>query len=385
MTVRGNPCIDRAKIRRILGKRFDTLVWVYLIIFNEVWFCLLLFFNHRLDDNETLHTAVKVKMAASKETASKEQHQNFKNFDDFRVNLDSGDFGNKVMVGRNLETNETVAVKVLGWSGGSKEDREAAERKARRDEDMHNHMVANGFRHRNLVTVYTVTSIGCAVYIAMELANLGNLSQYFKRHDELCTNEDLKSLRVKVGFAEDMAGGLTYLHDQNIVHLDLKPDNVVVSDANVAKICDFGLMKKLDPECGESSDHELLSDMGCRPFQAPEFFTHPVRYGFKSDVFPLGLICAAMIQAVPNVLQPLAESDPVIGIIGLAALTDPGLVVLEKREDDGQLLKEFKDLIRTMLTVSTEDRVSSANAQAQLESLLEVLNHNHVSFSFCLL
>ena len=344
------------------------------------------FFNHRRDDNETLHIAVKVKMAASKEAASKEHRTNFKSFDDFTVNLDSGDFGNKIMVGRNIQTNETVAVKVLDWSGGSKEDREAAERKAHGEEEMHNHMVANGFRHRNLVTVYAVSSIGCAVYIAMELATLGNLNEYFKRHDELCTNEDLKSLRVKVGFAKDMASGLAYLHSKNIVHRDLKPDNIVVCDTKFAKICDFGLMKKLDPDHGESSDHELLSDMGCRPFQAPEFFTEPVRYGFKSDVFPLGLICAAMIQAVPKLsLRPLAESDPDIGIIGLAALTDPGLVVLEKREGYDQLLKEFKDLTRTMLTVSTEDRVSSANAQAQLESLLEVLNHNHVSFSFCLL
>ena len=344
---------------------------------------ILFFFNHRRDDNETLHTAIKVKMAASKEAESKEHRQNFKSFDDFIVNLDSGDFGDRIMVGRNLKTNETVAVKVLDWSGGSKEDREAAERKAHREEKMHNHMLANGFRHRNLVTVYAVSSIGCAVYIAMELATLGNLNEYFRRHDELCTNEDLKSLRVKVEFAKDMASGLAYLHGQNILYRDLKPDNVVVSDAKVAKICDFGLMKKLDPNRGESSDHELLSDMGCRPFQAPEFFTEPVRYGFKSDVFPLGLICTAMIQAVSQFsLQPLADSDPDIGIIGLAALTDPGLVVLEKREEDGQLLKEFKDLIRTMLTVSTEDRVSSANAQAQLESLLEVLNHNHVSFSF---
>ena len=312
-----------------------------------------------------------------KEAARKEHRQNFIHFDDFTVNLDGGDFGNKVM-GRNTNTNETVAVKVLDWSGGSKEDREAAERKARREEDMHNHMVANFFRHRNLVTVYAVSSIGCAVYIAMELASLGNLNEYFQRHEELCNNEDLQSLRVKVGFAKDVASGLAYLHGKNFVHRDLKPDNIVVSDAKVAKICDFGLMKKLDPEGGESSDHELLSDMGCRPFQAPEFFTDPVRYGFKSDVFPLGLVCTAMIQAVRNLnLYPLAESDPDIGIIGLAALTDPDLVVLEKREDGDQLLQEFKELIRTMLTVATEDRVSSANAQAQLESLLEVMNHNH--------
>ena len=118
--------------------------------------------------------------------------------------------------------------------------------------------------------------------------------------------------------------------------------------------------------------------MGCRPFQAPEFFTEPVRYGFKSDVFPLGLICGAMTQAVPKLsLQPLADSDPDISIIGLAVLTDPGLVVLEKREEDGQLLKEFKDLTRTMLKVAVEDRVSSTEAQAQLASLLEVLNYNH--------
>ena len=326
-------------------------------------------------------------MATSKAEASQHLHQNVKIFDDFTVNLEDGDFSSKVMIGCNFQTNETVAVKVLDWSGGSKEDREAAERKARREEDMHHYMVSNGFRHRNLVTVFTVSSIGYAVYIAMELATLGNLNEYFKRHNELCTNEDLKSLRIKVGFAKDVAAGLAYLHSKNIVHRDLKPDNVVVADAAVAKICDFGLMKKLDDEDHEESDHELLSDLGCRPFQAPEFFTDPVRYGFMSDVFPFGLICTAMIQAVATLsLQPLAESDPDIGIIGLAALTDPGLVVLEKREDDDQLLVEFKDIIRGMLKVAAQDRVTSAEAQAQLEILLEVLNnYTIISFSFCII
>lgn len=44
--------------------------------------------------------------------------------------------------------------------------------------------------------------------------------------------------------------GLDYLHDKNIVHRDLKPDNVLLSgNSNVktAKICDFGLAKKLEP------------------------------------------------------------------------------------------------------------------------------------------
>ena len=342
---------------------------------NEAWFCVVLF---SAGETTAQKTAVKIKMATAKEAPSQQHHQNVKTFDDFTVNLDGGDFGNKVLVGRNLETNAAVAVKVLDWSGGSKEDRDVAERKARREEDMHNHMLSNGFRHRNLITVFAVSSISCAVYIAMELATLGNLNEYFKRHEELCNNDDLKSLRAKVGFAKDIAAGLAYLHSRYIVHRDLKPDNIVVSAGIVAKICDFGLIKLLNPDSEELSDHELLSDMGCRPFQAPEFFRDPVRYGFKSDVFPLGLICTAMIQALPTLsVLPLAESDPAIGIIGLAALTDPDLVVLEKRETDNQLLKDFKGLTRTMLKVAAEDRVTSAEAQAQLEGLIEVLNHHH--------
>ena len=51
-------------------------------------------------------------------------------------------------------------------------------------------------------------------------------------------------------------------------------------------------------------------DVDCRPSQAPEFFTDPVRWALKSNVFSLGLICTAMIQALPklSLLEKISKS-----------------------------------------------------------------------------
>ena len=98
-----------------------------------------------------------------------------------------------------------------------------------------------------------------------------------------------------------------------------------------------------------------------------------LRYGLKSDVYSMGLICAAMIQALPgNTLLPVAESLNYLTTIGLEALSKPDLEVFTYRQEDPGLLRELKQVITTMLRVSPDERASSAEALPQMESLLKV-------------
>ena len=87
----------------------------------------------------------------------------------------------------------------------------------------------------------------------------------------------------------------------------------------------------------------------------------------------MGLICAAMIQALPgNTLLPAAESLDYLITIGLEALSKPDLEVLIFRKEDPGLLRELKQVITTMLRVSPDERTSSAEALPRVESLLKV-------------
>ena len=188
-----------------------------------------------------------------------------------------GVFSNHVCKGRDTDNNSVVAVKILaGASNSSTQDVVTSEKKAKREAETHQCIIENRIQHDNIIKVLDVLVVKETVYIVMELAPLGNLDEYFKKHSELCTNT-LNILQTKVQFMKDILSGLVYLHSKFMVHRDLKPDNIVISGATIAKICDFGLLKVLNSDDGESSDHELMTSLKFRFFQAPEFFKDVVR------------------------------------------------------------------------------------------------------------
>ena len=80
-----------------------------------------------------------------------------------------------------------------------------------------------------------------------------------------------------------------------------------------------------------------------------------------------------MIQALPgNTLLPVAESLNYLTTIGLEALSKPDMEVFKYKQEDPGLLRELKQVITTMLRVSSDERTSSAEALPQMESLLKV-------------
>nr|XP_002127142.1 proto-oncogene serine/threonine-protein kinase mos isoform X1 [Ciona intestinalis] len=71
-------------------------------------------------------------------------------------------------------------------------------------------------------------------YVVMEHAGNRNLAQLLNNSDEEI------SMGRKIRFASDILQGITYLHERRLVHLDLKPSNVIVTSEDTCKICDFG-------------------------------------------------------------------------------------------------------------------------------------------------
>lgn len=80
--------------------------------------------------------------------------------------------------------------------------------------------------------------------------------------------------------------GVVYMHSQNIVHLDLKPENIMchTRTSHEIKIIDFGLAQKLDP------DKPVRVLFGTPEFISPEIINYePI--GVASDMWSLGVIC----------------------------------------------------------------------------------------------
>lgn len=129
--------------------------------------------------------------------------------------------------------------------------------------------------HPNIVNVYDAGNENGIHYIVMELAEGMTLKRYIRRYGRLSTRET-------VDFAIQIASAIQAAHAQNIVHRDIKPQNILVSDSGKIKVTDFGIAKVA------TGDTISSSTMGSVHYLSPE----QARGGYsdrRSDIYSLGI------------------------------------------------------------------------------------------------
>jgi hypothetical protein len=131
--------------------------------------------------------------------------------------------------------------------------------------------------HPNVVTIHACGQADGIYYLEMEFVAGRSMRQLI--HDEV----RLSPVRA-TALAAKVADGLSVAHRENIIHQDLKPDNVLMTLQGVPKLADFGLAKRLRGVVPESAS--VLC--GTPSFMAPELFDG-VAANEGSDVYALGV------------------------------------------------------------------------------------------------
>ncbi|MEQ2216751.1 hypothetical protein XENOCAPTIV_021703 [Xenoophorus captivus] len=145
--------------------------------------------------------------------------------------------------------------------------------------------------HKNIVRVIAASTCvpvdfeneGSIGAIVMEFVGSRNLQQIiYESSEQLGEDRWLK-------YSTDIVKGLSFLHSHSVVHLDIKPANVLVSRGEVCKIADFGCSLKLDRDCEVSSISPHLSH-GCGTYshRAPELLRGE-QVSPKADIFSFGI------------------------------------------------------------------------------------------------
>ena len=116
---------------------------------------------------------------------------------------------------------------------------------------------AAGLTHPNVVNVYDVVDQGELHYIVMELVEGITLKKFIDQKGRL-------GLKETVGIAIQVAQGISAAHDQNIVHRDIKPQNVIIASDGTAKVADCGIAR------ATSSDTINAFAMGSVHYISPE-------------------------------------------------------------------------------------------------------------------
>ncbi|EEB14502.1 tyrosine-protein kinase Src64B, putative [Pediculus humanus corporis] len=136
------------------------------------------------------------------------------------------------------------------------------------------------FRHDRLVALYAVCSKEEPIYIVQEYMNKGSLLEFLRNGE----GKDL-GFGDLIYIAAQIASGMEYLEQKQLIHRDLAARNVLIGDNNVAKICDFGLARIIE-------DDEYCPKQGSRfpvKWTAPEAIVYG-RFSIKSDVWSYGIL-----------------------------------------------------------------------------------------------
>ena len=139
-----------------------------------------------------------------------------------------------------------------------------------------------GFTHPNIVNVYDVGDENGIYYIVMELVEGITLKKYIEKRGRIPFKE-------AVSIAIQVANGLDAAHKHNIVHRDIKPQNIIISKEGKVKVTDFGIAK-----VASSSTINSSSTMGSVHYISPE----QARGGYSdawSDLYSLGITIFEML------------------------------------------------------------------------------------------
>ncbi len=155
----------------------------------------------------------------------------------------------------------------------------------------------------NIVTIedYEVrkneSGVGWTIYIRMEL--LKNLNQYRTEHP--LSVDDI----VRLGM--DMCSALEYCVKKNIVHRDIKPDNIFVNEFGDFKLGDFGIARNLEMTAAN------LSQKGTSAYMAPEIYRGEP-YNASVDIYSLGIVLYRLLNRgrlpfMPPYPKPISYED----------------------------------------------------------------------------
>jgi serine/threonine protein kinase len=215
--------------------------------------------------------------------------------------------------------------------------------KAARDEVLHEIDVMNELNHKRLLRLEAAYDLGKEMVLVMELITGGELF-------EKLVQEDFISEQIATSYLEQLLDGLGYMHRKNILHLDLKPENMMLvrPGSKRIKIIDYGLARKYNP------NQKLQVMQGTPEFAAPEVIAYE-GVTPATDVWAVGVITYVVLSG----LSPFLGDDDGETMSNISSMAwefdDP---VFDEVTD------EAKDFISRILIKDERKRMTILECQA---------------------
>uniref|UniRef100_A0A1A8C955 non-specific serine/threonine protein kinase n=2 Tax=Nothobranchius kadleci TaxID=1051664 RepID=A0A1A8C955_NOTKA len=200
--------------------------------------------------------------------------------------------------------------------------------------------------HPHIIKLYQVMETKNMLYLVTEYAKNGEIFDYLAKHGRL------SELEARRKFWQILSA-VEYCHNRNIVHRDLKAENLLLDGHMNIKIADFGFGNFFQP--GEP----LATWCGSPPYAAPEVFEGQQYEGPQLDIWSMGVVLYVLV-------------------CGALPFDGPTLPVLRQRVLEGRfripyfMTEDCEHLIRRMLVLDPSKRLSLAQIKEHKWMLLDV-------------
>ena len=158
---------------------------------------------------------------------------------------------------------------------------------------IHEARAAAKLNHPNIVQVYDVKRHNEYYYFSMEFVAGGSVQEILNKQKKIDADQAVQMVL-------DAARGLDYAHKKGIVHRDVKPDNLMLSETQMIKIGDMGLARGLEEKVGPEEETSVI---GTPHYIAPEQVLGR-RADFRSDTYSLGATAYRMLAGVAPFSAP---------------------------------------------------------------------------------
>ena len=165
---------------------------------------------------------------------------------------------------------------------------------------------AAGLSHPNIVSIYDVGQEGNIYFIVMELVDGKPLSQVIEEKGRIEYKEAIQITR-------QIASALSLAHKNGIVHRDVKPHNILITSAGVAKLADFGIAKAVSASTIIGGTNKV---MGSVHYFSPEQ-ARGAYVDERSDIYSLGIVMYEMLTGK----VPFDGDNPIS--VALMHINDP--------------------------------------------------------------
>ena len=291
----------------------------------------------------------------------------------YRVIRELGGGGmSRVFLAEETRLGRQVVIKVLPPEMGAAVNTERFEREIQ---------LAARLQHPHIVPLLTAASSGDLLYYIMPFIAGESLRAKLAREGELPVAEAAKILR-------EVVDALSYAHRNGVVHRDIKPDNVLLSDGH-AVVTDFGVAKAVSASSG-SSLTSLGVALGTPAYMAPEQAAADPHVDHRADIYAVGALAYEMLSGRTPFTAPTAQAllaahitqtpEPVTKhrTAVPVALNNLLMRCLEKRAADRwQSAAELLGQLEAYATPSTGGMTPTSSAPAVSSGTEEAIRKSH--------